>query len=338
VQGIVGYAGSSGYPGLNQINVTIPASVATGCNISVAGVIGGVTSNFATLPIGNGVCDDPSLGVNGSVLGNQLIETNYSSGSVELVQSTTPATSGTGTTTSQLAIGNFEQFSGSVTGSGSGFVSLGSCIVTEGGTVTGTVTETGLNAGTVTITGPAGSATLVSEASLFPSGASSVAGEYATINASGASTLPAGFIPSSGGTFTFQGTGGTTTPSVGPFTTSIVFSTPLFQWTNQAAAATVTRAAGQLITWTGGSPGTYVSMSGSSSNGSVSGSFFCLAPQSALQFTIPGYVLDTVPASANGAGNLAVGNSTVPVSFSATGLEYATAIGVVSFSITNTYK
>ena len=36
VAGSVGYAGSSGYPGLNQINVTIPTNAPTGCGVSVA--------------------------------------------------------------------------------------------------------------------------------------------------------------------------------------------------------------------------------------------------------------------------------------------------------------
>jgi hypothetical protein len=336
-QATVFYAGSSGYPGVMQYNVQIPANSATGCGVSVVAVVDGTPSNFGTLPIGQGVCQDPALGYNGTTLTTEVTQTNYSSGSVILYQSTTPATSGAGTTTTQLGIGNFEQYTGSATVSSAGFLSLGSCIVSEVAvTGTSTITTTGLNAGTLMVTGPGGSATLVSEASLFPTGGSSLAGLYATINASGTSTLPAGFI-TPGGTYTFQASGGTTTPSVGPFTTQIVFSNPLFQWTNQAAASTVTRSAGQQVTWTGGSPGTYVYMSGSSSNGTVSGSFTCYAPQSALAFTIPGFVLDTLPASNTG-GTLSVANSTVPVSFTATGLTYGDAIGEVSYQINAIYK
>lgn len=339
-QATVLYAGSSGYPGLNQYNVVIPSNSQTGCGVSVAAVVNNVTSNFGTLPIepGGGVCQDTALGYNGTQLSAEVTQTNYSSGVVELFQSTSPATSGTGTTTTQLAIGNFTQYTGSTTVSTSGFISLGSCTVTEVAVVTGTttVTTTGLDAGNITVTGPGGTVPLVSEASLFPA-IGTLAGLYATINASGASTLPTGFI-TPGGTYTFQGTGGTTTPSVGPFKTQIVFSNPLFQWTNQAAAANVTRSAGQQITWTGGSPGTYVYMSGSSSNGSISGSFQCYSPVEALAFTIPGFVLDTLPASSTGAGNLAVENSTAPVSFTATGINYGFGIGALSYSINATYK
>jgi uncharacterized protein (TIGR03437 family) len=331
VQATVLYAGSSGYPGLNQYNVVIPTNALTGCAVSVVGVIGGTPSNFGSLPIGNGVCQDTTLGYNGTEL-SQVTQTNYSSGSLELFQSTSPATSGPGTTTTQLAIGNFQQYSGAA--STSGFVSIGSCIVLE--TATSGVTSTGMDAGTVTITGPGGAVPLVSETSLF-AGAASLAGEYATINAQGQSTLPAGFV-TPGATYTFQGTGGTTSPSVGPFKAQIVFSNPLFQWTNQAAASPVTRSAGQQITWSGGSPGTYVYMSGTSSNGTISGNFTCYAPVEALSFTIPSFVLETLPASTK--GTLAVGNSTVPAGFSATGLTsgFGTAFGGISFSINPAYN
>ena len=340
-QATVLYAGSSGYPGLNQYNVVIPSNSTTGCGVSVAAVVNGVTSNFGTLPIepGGGVCNDPVLGYNGTQLTTEVTQTNYSSGVVELVQSTSPASSGTGTNTSQLAIGNFTQYTGSATISTSGFISLGSCTVTEVPvvSVTSTITTIGLDAGTITVTGPGGTVTLVSEAWPFAGAPASLAGLYATINASGTSTLPSGFI-TPGGTYTFQGTGGTTTPSVGPFKTQLVFSNPLFTWTNETAAASVTRSAGQQITWTGGSPGTYVYMNGSSSNGSISGSFSCYSPVEAQSFTIPSFVLETMPASTTVNGNLAVGNSTVPVSFTATGINYGTALGGLSYSINATYK
>lgn len=45
------YQGSAGYPGVNQINLTIPTSVPDGCWISLVAVAGGVVSNTATLPI-----------------------------------------------------------------------------------------------------------------------------------------------------------------------------------------------------------------------------------------------------------------------------------------------
>ena len=118
------------------------------------------------------------------------------------------------------------------------------------GSSSGTSSSTGLSAGTIMVTGPnAGPSTLMAEGSTLP-------GYYFGI-------LPAGFLTTSGGTFLFSATAGT---QVGAFTTQVVFPTPLLQWTNQAASATVTRSAGLPITWTGGSPGTYVSITGTSSN------------------------------------------------------------------------
>jgi len=60
VEATVVYAGSSGYPGLDQIDVTIPANVPLGCRVSVVAVVAGVDSNFALIPInpGGGVCSD----------------------------------------------------------------------------------------------------------------------------------------------------------------------------------------------------------------------------------------------------------------------------------------
>jgi uncharacterized protein (TIGR03437 family) len=64
------YQGSAGYPGVNQINVAIPANVSLGCLVSVVAVSGGITSNTATIPVqnGGGECTDLSLGIKGSQL------------------------------------------------------------------------------------------------------------------------------------------------------------------------------------------------------------------------------------------------------------------------------
>ena len=45
------YQGSAGYPGVDQINVTIPVSIPSGCWTGVAAVAGGVLSNITTIPI-----------------------------------------------------------------------------------------------------------------------------------------------------------------------------------------------------------------------------------------------------------------------------------------------
>ncbi len=148
--------------------------------------------------------------------------------------------------------------------------------------------------------------------------------------------LAAGFIPTSGGTFNFQGGGGA---DVGQFTTSVVFPNPILTWTNDTSDATVTRSSGVLFTWTGGSPNTYVIMTGDSSgtvNGqSVSGSFTCIAPQSALQFQVPGYVTGTLPP---GTGTLSLANYTNYQTFTATGIDRGISAGFSSQQIDSTYQ
>ncbi|MGH9353783.1 MAG: hypothetical protein ACRD2G_16745, partial [Terriglobia bacterium] len=62
------YQGASTFPGVNQINVTIPDQVSTGCWVPVAAVTGTVVSNVVTLPInpGGGACVDSLSGLAGN--------------------------------------------------------------------------------------------------------------------------------------------------------------------------------------------------------------------------------------------------------------------------------
>ena len=110
-------------------------------------------------------------------------------------------------------------------------------------------------------------------------------------------------------------------------------------WTNQAAAATVTRSSGLPITWSGGAPNTIVYIGGSSSatvaGQSVSGSFTCFSPVAPGQFTVPSYVTSALPA---GTGSVIVGNYTNYQSFTATGLDVGAALGFVAYDINAAYN
>jgi len=322
VQATVGYAGSSGYPGLDQINVTIPAGL-TGCNVSLVVVVSGVASNFATAPInqGNGECSDPAFGITGSQYITLSGQTNVKSGSVFVGQFVNTSSSGT-QTTENLASADFASVTGSYYGSASGIASIGSCIVTEviSTTGVGNITTTGLDPGTVSLAGPGGAN--------YP-----LMGLGAPLTGFFSAMLPANAITSSGGTFVFSWTGG---KDVGASSATVNLPNPLLNWTNESTAATVTRSQGAQVTWTGGAPGTYVFISGSAStSGGVSGSFTCYAPQSALQFTVPAYVLDTLPA---GTGSLAVENITSYTKFTAPNLDYGIGFGFTGYSTSATYK
>jgi uncharacterized protein (TIGR03437 family) len=322
IDAAIAYQGESGpgYPGVDEVFVTIPANAPTGCYVSLVGVTAaGLPTNFTTIPIGSGPCVETELGVTGTQIAGQSSGA-VSTGFVAIAQETSPASSGSGTTTVAEAFAEFESTSGgSFSASGGSTVSIGGCVVNQTISSSGSPgSATGLNAGNITVTGPAGSMAL----STYPQ----LVGEYSAM-------LPTGFLPASGGTFTFQGTGAA--GGVGPFTATVTFPNPVLTWTNQAAAATVTRSAGLPITWAGGASGTDVYMSGGSSSGSNYGYFYCIAPVAAGQFTVPNYVLNALPA---GMGSVTVQNETNYTSFSATGLNIGFASGFVSYDVNSTFN
>ena len=310
----VAYVGRSVYPGVHVIVLTIPQNVPTGCYVPFAVVTGNIVSNVATLPIraGGGVCSDPQFGINGDQLSG--ISGAAKTGFLVVSQITAQ-----GSGTQNFAGAFFQQTSGVSGPNGSSIVSIGGCVLTQ--TVSGgsTGTATPLNAGTITVSGPGGTQVTLTSNPVVP-------GFYfAQLNS----------IPSTGGAYVFNATAGTGTGAVGAFTATVNFPNPLLSWTNQAAAATVARSQGLTATWSGGTPGSYVLITGTSASGSASGSYTCYAPQSAGTFTVPPYILLGLPA---GSGSTAVQNSTNVTTFSATGLDFGGALGNVQFSVNSTYN
>lgn len=188
-----------------------------------------------------------------------------------------------------------------------------------------------LNAGpAINITGPGGAKQLTRDAQT-----GTYSGQLSGSLPGGIPGLPGGGTGSEAylvpGTYTFDnGTGGS---DVGGFRTQITIPAAL-SWSNQAAISTVTRSAGQQITWTGGDPGAYVTMAGFSTSAAprVSGGFFCTERVSAGNFTIPAYVLLSLPQnSGEGTGVLSVGSgsslraSPAPSGLDALFLQYTTS-------------
>jgi uncharacterized protein (TIGR03437 family) len=317
IQAVIAYQGASGYPGVNQIDVTIPQEVQPGCAVAVVAVSGSITSNTITLPLSpdGGVCSDSIVALTGSQLQALGSETNYNSGAVYVSQ----ATSSSGTT--NTAEGSFEKVQGKQLASGVGLASPGSCIVNAATTPTSVpvFASTPLDAGSLSVAGPAGTQSVPEAQNTTATGPT---GSYSA-------ALPAGFIPATGGSFTFMATGGTTAgASVGAFTTTLSFSDPLV-WSNMDSITAVNRAQGLTVTWTGGSSDTDVIIKGSSTS-AVAGvivSFLCSASAATGQFLVPSYILDTLPA---GSGSLSVEGETALQSFSAVGLDYGTVYGMTS--------
>ena len=314
------YAGASGYPGVNQINVVIPDTAPTGCWISLAAVAGNVPGNVATLPInrGGGACLDVVTGLNGTQIFNPNGLSSFRTGFVGLILASEQGNRGARTVTN-AGTAAFQKYTALSYNTGNA-VTPGGCVMITPATLSGL---TGLDVGTITLTGPGGlSVTLASQLG---------------IKGAFSSNLPAGAIPATGGTFTFQGSGGA---DVGAFTSTLTFANPLMTWTNPSVAANIDRTRGLTVTWTGGNPGSYITITGGVTMlvdertlEFVTASFICRAPVEAGQFTVPSYILMGVPA---GSGSLLLQNniySTLPAS----GLDISFALGSNSYSTVAVY-
>jgi uncharacterized protein (TIGR03437 family) len=321
VPAAIAYAGPSQYPGVDQINFTIPADAPQGCFVSLVVVSGSIVSNAATIPIAatGSACPESLLQILlQSYLGNATLKL----GLLQVSQKTTGS--------SQVANSALAQFldvqavgAGGYVGGGA--VSVGSCVVqVTSGSTTPPFTTTGLNAGTaVTVTGPTSAVTL----SPLPG----VPGIYTPTAA-----VPSTFIPAGGGGFIFDnGIGGT---DVQRFDTSFSFPTPI-SWTNMSSFAAVNRSQPLTVTWTGGSTGAQVLITGSSSveagGQGLTASFSCVANTADGQFTVPSQVLLALPP---GNGTLDVGTTGNPTAFLAPGLDVGVKYGSATSEQPVTYQ
>jgi hypothetical protein len=142
------------------------------------------------------------------------------------------------------------------------------------------------------------------------------------------------------GSYTFTGPGST---AVGKFSGNLTVPTE-FVVTNPSALATINRAAGVTVTWTGGDPDTLVFISGSSYISSPTGaltgaSFQCYERNPAGRFVVPLAVLQQLPAS----GTLPAGTASIilPGSLAANSISKQVRVpvpGIDVFSLTSSYN
>ncbi len=351
-QATVLYQGRSFFTGEDQINFQIPSGV-LGCHVPIAVLIGNVVSNFVTMPIapaGTNTCSDPT-GPTTTQLTGIASSGTVSTGGVGLTRTTSTVNlgslGGTQTSISDGGSAAFDKYTYQQVLSANPFqtFTLGACTVytftgsSAGNVTTGGVTPTYLDAGSqITVTGPNGVKQL-------PKTTTTVNGQttisyYASLggNASGQS------LYLSPGSYMVSGPGGA---DVGAFSQTVNIATPL-TWTN-SSITTVNRSAGQVITWTGGDPSSEVVIDGFSlvlgtnpdGSDSVGGFFYCVAPQSAGQFTVPAVVLLSLPASVANAlipiplGSLVVSNQIeVPMTIPNISLAYFSFAAETSQSVT----
>ncbi len=316
------YQGSSGYPGVNQINLTIPTSVTTDCQVPLVAVTGKIISNVVVLPIhqGGGTCVK-RLTAGRTITGDQILKDTQDTlkvGGLTVLQTNVTDAKGVRTVTSSAGASFFKD-SGLLDGAvGRGDnLSPASCAVYPTIAGVNTLTLVGLDAGSITFTGPAGLAM-------------TLAPDYGGLKGNFGAILAAGVIPA-GGTFTFSGSGGA---DVGPFTSTLTIANPNFNWTNPSAA-TIDRTQGFLYTWTGGLPGTFVLLGGVSTGSGVTAGYSCKVAVEAGQFTVPSYILLGLPV---GSGGVSIQQHDTDSTFSATGLDLGGVSSVIEFSVAATIK
>jgi uncharacterized protein (TIGR03437 family) len=166
IPGTILYAGSSGYPGYDQIDVTIPDNVALSCYVGVVGATGTgsslTVSNFGSLAIATagGQCDDSVFGISGTTVSTLTGQSTVRYGDLFVGQLIDPTSSTNNTPkTDNIAIASFTKISGTSFGSSSGSAfSVGSCFVSQVISISGTIPPiVGLYDGNIGLAGPAGS-------------------------------------------------------------------------------------------------------------------------------------------------------------------------------------
>jgi hypothetical protein len=318
----VRYRGRSVYPGLDQIQVVVPAGIQAGCFVSVVVRTGSMTSNFATIPVAASgrICAEPALGITSDLLSKQ----SFAFGNLSLQKNlnTTPSgTSEQGYATAQFVRLAAAQFAATV-----GYSSVGSCIVISsaysflGNPLPGDLLDAGA---ALNLTGPNGKVILYADTDDYASN-----GFYAGQIG----------VPAAGDTFSFDnGAGGA---DVKGFMASVTLAAPLV-WANEDAITGVNRANGVTVRWTGGAAGSFVRISGTSvaSTGplsTVAASFTCAVPASTSQFRVPPGILLSLPPTGTALGSfgsLSVGNVVSGPGFTAPGLDAGLITTIVNSTI-----
>lgn len=305
------YQGRGCCIGEDQIIFTVPNNVPTGCAVPLSIQINSLVSNGVAIPVANGSrsCTpvNPAFATPSALSALNAGTATY--GSISLNRQDNSPNGGSGFTDGVSA--TFAKFS--IPASGLPFFLTYTDVPPFGSCQVYPSASTGYNP----------SITLL--------GALDVGSPLTISNGSASKTFPisggqgGGVLSGNGGalnpgTFTVSAPGGA---DVAAFTANVTI--PQFPtMTNPkpgSQATAVSRASGLTVTWTGGTPDSYVEIDGSSAadnTGKTAASFQCLAPASAGSFTIPPSVLLAMPAG--GFASLDFRPSVLPVAFSAKGL------------------
>lgn len=290
-----GYAGRSSSPGLDQINVTVPAGINGGCKTSLAVVVNGVTGNVVSTsvaPAGQATCGDTYGALTAANLQKAVASGSLNIGAVELSRISSSNDDTLGGSFATYPLNSLIRSYG-----GSYAPSIGSCVAYEVTYGTPLVLTDPVVPGLPHL--DAGTALLASAAG----GASATASEISTgLYLSAVGTPAKAFIVP--GVYTVaNGNGGLQVPA---FSWSATLPAPV---TSSGLPATINRAQDLTVTWAASGSFSAVAIIGYSAV-PVSASlnswveFVCEAPASATQFTIPAAILSLLPTNGYGAVGL----------------------------------
>jgi len=311
--------------GLDQIVFSIPANIA-GCHVPVGVETSGGVSNIGTIAISQSgqVCSD-------SLLGQDLVNNLASGHKVRfgLVRLESYLTRRAGQSGADTAVATFSELSPDAAGLAQYGVSSGYCVAVD--------CSWGCNSSQ----GAAFSLSLYdSSPSQLDAGSLSVQGD-STVALTRYGGPYAAVLSSQNGarflwtnhSYAVNGTGGADVGAFSPTETAGKLSA---QFTNLTDNQSVPRSSDLNLEWTGGDPSLQngqVTIGGLSATSDFSNLqvFQCTAPLAPHQFTIPAWVLSTLPPSGSYAigsppwaiGFVWIGQSNTPVTFNPAGLDRA---------------
>jgi hypothetical protein len=310
----VQWAGRSAYPGLDQINVYVPSGVA-GCGVSVFAKINNMISNALTIPVAatGRSCTDDGSELSGDYLQGLINAGTLRFGLVGLRHNVILSSPQIVFNDAFIGFARLDMATWAFWQAYLNYIAPGSCTV---------FTIKADTRGMPALTRPPA---LDAGASLTLSipGSAPVNMERTGDGFYGETTMEPIYPTTGTTTLTVTGTGGS---QVGAFSAKVTPGAAITVH-NLNTFGTIDRAQGVTVTWQGALTGSVVTVAGTSVLPSQTSPyvtlFSCRARADEGRFTVPGWVLQALPASQANGSMIAIANATPLTSFPVTGVANA---------------